>query len=106
MKDIETLGGAKVVDDARSIAVELQESLGDGMKKIEENEQETVILQQRSICATNALKKGMQIKKDDLTMLRPCPADAIPPYEMKNVIGKILKRNINPGEYIKWTDLI
>ena len=28
MKDIETLGGAKVVDDARSIAVELQESLG------------------------------------------------------------------------------
>jgi len=28
MKDIESLGGAKVVDDARSIAVQLQESLG------------------------------------------------------------------------------
>jgi len=85
---------------------DLEASLGDGSKKVEENEKETVVLQRRSICATNGLKKGMQLKKHDLTMLRPCPADGIPPFEMQNVIGKTLKRNINPGEYIKWVDLI
>lgn len=85
---------------------DLEASIGDGQKKIEENEQETAVLQRRSICATNGLKKGMQIKKHDLTVLRPCPADGIPPFEMQNVIGKTLKRNINPGEYIKWVDMI
>lgn len=85
---------------------DLEAALGDGQKKVEENELETKVLQRRSICATNGLKKGMQIRKHDLTVLRPCPADGIPPFEMQNVIGKTLKRNINPGEYIKWVDLI
>jgi sialic acid synthase SpsE len=85
---------------------ELEKSLGDGQKRVEGNEQETAVLQRRSICVTNGLKKGVEIKKHDLTVLRPCPADGIPPFEMQNVIGKTLKRNINPGEYIKWVDLI
>ena len=85
---------------------ELEDALGDGGKKIEENEQETVILQRRSICTRNSLKKGSQIKKQDLTMLRPCPSDGIAPFEIKSVIGKILKRDISSGEHIKWKDLV
>jgi N-acetylneuraminate synthase len=84
---------------------ELEASLGDGQKKVEENELETVVLQRRSICAANGLKKGMLLKNHDLTVLRPCPADSIPPFEMQSVIGKTIKRDINLGEYIKWADL-
>jgi N-acetylneuraminate synthase len=85
---------------------ELEASLGSGLKQVEENETETKVLQRRSICSVNSLPKGKKIEKQDLTMLRPCPADGIPPYEIHKLIGKSLKRNISPGEYIKWTDLI
>jgi sialic acid synthase SpsE len=85
---------------------ELELSLGNGCKQIEKNEQDTVIVQRRSICATKDLEIGLEIKKQDLTVLRPCPKDGIPPFEMQDVIGKKLKKHINRGEYIKWEDLI
>jgi sialic acid synthase SpsE len=86
-------------------AKELQASLGDGIKKIEENEKETVILQRRSICASKSLNKGRKLNKEDLDVLRPYPSESIPPYDMHKVIGKILKRNIAAGEKISWNDL-
>jgi sialic acid synthase SpsE len=85
---------------------ELEASLGDGNKRIEENEKETVIVQRRSICAATDLEIGSEITKQDLSMLRPCPDDAIPPYEVCNLIGKVINRKIHSGENIKWNDLI
>jgi len=84
---------------------ELQASLGDGVKKVEENEQETIALQQRSICAAKPLTKGIQLERVDLDVLRPRPTDSIPPYEMNKVIGKKLIRDIAVGEKISWNDL-
>ncbi|PCH67685.1 MAG: N-acetylneuraminate synthase [Bacteroidetes bacterium] len=91
----------EMVDRSR----ELEASLGQSIKRIEDNEKETVIVQRRSICSSRDLKEGAVIQKDDLTMLRPCEADAIEPYEEENVIGKTLKRDIESGEYLKWSDL-
>ena len=85
---------------------ELQASLGNGVKKVEQNEKETVILQQRSICAAKPLSKGSQLQQSDLDVLRPCPSDGIRPYEMNEVIGKKLMRNIDFGEKISWNDLV
>jgi len=84
---------------------ELQASLGDGVKKVEENEEETVILQQRSICAAKPLTKGSQLQRSDLDVLRPRPSESISPYEMNKVIGKKLMRDIAAGEKIRWNDL-
>ena len=36
----------------------LENSLGDGLKKVEDNEKETVILQRRSIRAKREIKRG------------------------------------------------
>ena len=85
---------------------ELECALGDGLKKVEENEQQTIILQRRSICAVKNLKPGDKIKRDDLTVLRPCPENGIEPYEVSKVIGRTLKKNIKVGEHIKWTDFL
>jgi len=85
---------------------ELEASLGQGDKIVEKNEQETIIVQRRSICAVRELKAGYKIKQSDLVVLRPCPQDAIEPFEIENLIGKTLKRKINQGEYIKWMDMI
>ena len=84
---------------------ELQASLGDGVKKVEENEEETVVLQQRSICAAKPLTKGSELKRSDLDVLRPRPTGSIPPYEMNNVVGKKLIRDIAYGEKLNWEDL-
>jgi N-acetylneuraminate synthase len=84
---------------------ELELGLGAGVKKIEENEQETVILQRRAIRVKSAAPAGATLNREDLTVLRPCPADALPPYEIEKVIGRKLRRPKQPGDHIGWTDL-
>lgn len=84
---------------------ELENALGTGVKKIEENEQETVVLQRRAVCVAYDLSIGKVLSREHLIMLRPCPLDGIPPYKVDQVINKRLRRNINAGEYVRWIDL-
>lgn len=84
---------------------ELELSLGDGIKKIEQNEMETVNVQRRSVYATNSIKKGSIIKKSDLKVLRPFIDGGIQPFEMNRVIGKIANRTIEDNEMVKWNDI-
>lgn len=84
---------------------ELENSLGLEIKKVEDNEKETVILQRRAIRVKKDLKAGDIIFKDDLEFLRPCPEDALPPYELEKILNKKLKKNIKSGNYIKWTSI-
>ena len=54
-----------------SYSRELEMSLGNEKKIIEENETESVLVQRRSIHANNKIKKNSVIKKKDLIVLRP-----------------------------------
>lgn len=81
---------------------ELENSLGVETKKVEDNEKETVVLQRRSIRVKKDMVIGDKIYEDDLEFLRPCPEDAIPPYELEDVLNKELVENIKSGDYIKW----
>lgn len=84
---------------------ELENSLGVGIKRVEGNEQETVVLQRRAIRMASELTAGSVLTRDHLTVLRPCPKDGLPPYFMNELIGKRLRRDINSGEHLRWTDL-
>ena len=84
---------------------ELENSLGSGEKVIEKNENETVILQRRAIRTKTKLPKGLKLKSADLICLRPCPSNGILPFELKKIVGKTLKKNIEKGDLIKWKDL-
>lgn len=84
---------------------ELELALGDGVKKIEENERETAVVQRRSIRSIGNLEAGTILKKSDLQALRPCPADGIPPYEIEHLIGRTLVKNLVAGEYLRWDDI-
>ncbi len=84
---------------------ELENSIGKTEKKIEQNELETVVLQRRSIRLALNLKSGSKIQFKDLEVLRPCPSDGLPPYEIKNIIGKKLLKDKSKGDHLKWTDL-
>lgn len=85
---------------------ELEAALGDGIKKIEDNELQTVVLQRRALCVTRDLNVGDVITKNDLIALRPCPENAIPPYLEKKIIGKALRVPKESGDYILISDLL
>jgi N-acetylneuraminate synthase len=84
---------------------ELENALGDGVKRVEENEKETIILQRRCLRIKNDLKKGIRIESKDLEVLRPAPHNSIPPYEIKKVIGKKLNTSKIKGDVLKYKDL-
>ena len=84
---------------------ELENALGTEVKQVEENERETVVLQRRAIRASTDIKAGSTLTGGQLTVLRPCPNDALPPYAMDGLIGKKLKRDMSKGEHLRWIDL-
>ena len=80
----------------------LENSLGDGHKKIEHNEKQAAIVQRRAIRAKKFIKKNEKITKNKLEFLRPCPTDALEPYKFKKILGKFAKKNIDRGDIINW----
>ena len=86
-------------------ADELYQSLGDGEKIIEKNELETALVQRRCLRFVKNFSKNHIIKKDDLIPLRPRDKNGIPPYELNNVIGRKLIRNVSLDEHISYKDL-
>lgn len=84
---------------------ELENALGTGVKRVEKNEQETVVLQRRAIRVGSNLTAGSILKREDLTVLRPCPKDALPPFNMDACIGMRVRHDVCAGEYLKWIDL-
>ena len=86
-------------------AKELEAALGNGIKTIENNEKETVVVQRRAINAAIDIPQGSVIKEKDLIFLRPCPEDAISPALVSDLVGKIAKSSIKKGEYIRWSEI-
>lgn len=84
---------------------ELEYALGDGIKKIEPNEQQTAVLQRRSLRAVHALTAGQTLGVEHLEVLRPCPADGIAPWQLASVVGRTLRHAVDAGDHIKWNDL-
>jgi N-acetylneuraminate synthase len=84
---------------------ELELALGAGVKRVEDNELETVVLQRRSLRATSSMKRGHVISLADFIPLRPCPVDAIPPFDLKNILGKVLRKDLTEGDYVKLSDV-
>lgn len=84
---------------------ELENALGCGIKKIEDNEKETVLVQRRAIRAATNLASGNILSRENLTVLRPCPIDGLPPYRINDLIGKKIQHNLNVGEHLRWINI-
>jgi sialic acid synthase SpsE len=84
---------------------ELENSLGNGIKKVEGNELETVVLQRRSVRLKSNVSADEILTAENLTVLRPCPTGSVLPYEMEKVIGKKLKYPLKEGTHLSWEDI-
>ena len=77
---------------------ELEAALGDGVKRVEANEVQTAVLQQRCLRATRALPAGHLLAEADFEALRPAPAGALRPYEWAQQLGRRLARGCSAGD--------
>lgn len=84
---------------------ELEYALGSSIKKVEDNEKETCILQRRCLRASRDLVQNELITSDMIQVLRPAPQGSILPYEIDDIIGKRLNNNIVQGSEFKWSDI-
>lgn len=79
---------------------ELLSALGDGIKRIEPNEEQAQIVQRRCLRVTSDLKKGHLLEEKDFMALRPISEGGFHPYEKASLIGKELTADIYAGEHI------
>lgn len=84
---------------------ELEACLGDGVKKVEENELQSSVVQRRGLQLSKDVVAGEVVSADHLFPLRPCASDSIPPYSADEIVGKVARTNLESGHYLKWTDL-
>lgn len=90
-----------MVDDS----ISLFNALGDGVKKVEGNEQETCIVQKRGLYVTADLKAGQIIAFDDLEPLRPRSDAGFEPWERDALVGKVVTRDVKTGEMLLKDDV-
>ena len=84
---------------------ELELALGPEEKRVMDNEDETVVVQRRAIRARRDLPAGHVIAEADLEVLRPCPADALPPYRIGELVGRTVGRAVTAGDVVRLEDL-
>ena len=96
---LEPVGLRKLVRDLRRARV----ALGDGEKKTIEKEMKPLFKMGKKLVAANDLKKGTVISSEDLTI--KSPNDGLPPYELDNLLGKTLDKDLSKDENISFEDL-
>ena len=90
-----------MVDKSRLI----ERAMGDGIKKIEENEKGSFIVQRRGVYINKDIKSGATITSEDLDYLRPLEINGFHPYEKDKIIGKKLISSKSMGNVLLKDDL-
>jgi sialic acid synthase SpsE len=85
---------------------ELESSLGDGVKRVEDNEREARIIQRRCVRLARDLNAGVTLARADLECLRPAEPGSLGPDRMEQVLGSSLKHNMARGEALRAEDLV
>jgi sialic acid synthase SpsE len=84
---------------------ELENALGSALKRVAENESDTVVVQRRCLRAAHDLSAGTVLRQEMLEALRPAPREALAPFELPRVLGRRLTRDIRSGEHLTWAAL-
>lgn len=84
---------------------ELELAIGDGVKRIEGNEADTVVVQRRCLRLARNMQAGEVLKESDLECLRPAPTGSLEPYNLAYVIDRKLAVPKVAGDVLYHTDL-
>lgn len=78
--------------------------LGDGQKKVEDNEKVSRVVQRRCLRATKSLLAGTSLGPDDIVALRPAPEGSFAPFE--TLVGRVLKEAVNAGQHFSQRNIL
>ena len=81
---------------------ELEQSLGDGQKEVEENERESRIVQRRCLRANRKLFSRDIISRGAVSILRPAPIDSLEPNKLLDIIDRPVTQDVEAGEHFTW----
>jgi len=84
---------------------ELELALGSAVKRVAENEQQTVVVQRRCLRAARDLAEGTVLDRGMIDVLRPAPCHAIKPYDLPQVLGARIRAAVPAGEVLTWNVL-
>jgi N-acetylneuraminate synthase len=85
---------------------ELERAFGSPVKRVADNEKETVVLQRRCLRAAREIKVDEVITREMVDVLRPATPGAILPKEIEIVIGTKAAVDIPMGDALFWTKLV
>jgi len=92
---LEPQGLKKMIRNLNRISI----MLGSNQKKLLKSEIAPLKKMQKSLVASKNLKKGTKLKKKDISF--KSPGGGMKPYEFKNLLNKVLIRNLNKDEQFK-----
>ena len=85
---------------------ELEYALGLPIKKVEDNEMETSIVQRRCCRATKDIEAGELILEDFIEVLRPAPVNSIAPFDKDKICGKKAAEFIPMGDFFSYDKIM
>ena len=83
---------------------EMEAALGDGEKKVEENEKNSYIVQRRCLRVNRDLHVGDLAGRDVIDVLRPCPPGSIQPSDIGRVLCKKVRNEKKAGDALYFSD--
>jgi sialic acid synthase SpsE len=84
---------------------ELESALGDGVKRVEDNERDARIVQRRCLRLARDLSAGATLTAADLECLRPAEPGSLGPDRVQRAVGSSLTRAMVRGEALRAEDL-
>jgi sialic acid synthase SpsE len=97
---LDPISWKKMVEETRI----LERCLGNGHKRVEPNEVEARIVQRRALRFTRNMQAGATVSSDDVIALRPCPTDGIDPFDLDDVVGRKLVKEVSRDQLIRKSD--
>jgi len=85
---------------------EVEQALGDGIKRIQDNERETAIVQRRGLYLKRRMAAGEMITEADLMSLRPASPEVFFPYEREQIFGQKLLHSKEEGDPLYRSDIL
>ncbi len=83
----------------------LEKAMGGTVKELYAEESQTVVLQRRCLRATVDIPQGTKIGVGMITVLRPCPKDALPPKYESMLPGMRTRRAMKKGDAFTWASV-
>ncbi len=96
---LEPLGMRKMVRDLQRAHA----ALGDGVKRVLPGENKALYKMAKKLVAARDLPSGHQLQLRDIAI--KSPNNGLPPYELENLIGRVLQRPLRQDESITFADL-